>query len=502
MGEMLSMAGPRILVLCVLLFPALATGCAATDEAEAPGPSLVPSSGSVHGNFEILADLRDTGLAAADITGVTVGGVRAWGLAERDQKLAFMVQGHATGGEVDVVVSAGETSATLGKPFTYTAPSDARFARVYAFGASISQGTQRGVPNQRSQLISPVALVARQLGAWFPLPLLVEPLFPGIKPADIGPAPRCQVPDIVSHVSKESAAVMVSLKDLETNKLTYAAARIDPDLAPQNLAVGGSKVRTVLDGPDADDVGGNFVAHLVYDPYGTFLGPVHQSQLELLESAKPSLIMSVDLYGNDLIRAIVGETELKADGATSLKNLTERLDLLVPRLAATGAEVFIANLPRPTLIPVTAELKGRRLAAAPAAERAALQKTIDTEIAALDKLTTDANAALAKVAAAHDNVHVVDLASRVADLEKTGLTAGDQTLTVAKFGGLLGLDGVHFSDTGNAMTANAVIETINSALGTDVPTIDLAEMVATDPDSPANLIAAGLDITACEGVRH
>ena len=69
--------------------------------------------------------------------------------------------------------------------------------------------------------------------------------------------------------------------------------------------------------------------------------------------------------------------------------------------------------------------------------------------------------------------------------------------TVQKFGGLLGTDGVHFSDAGYAMVANLFIDAINAELGLDIPPIDLEPIVRADRASPAALVDAGLPIDQC-----
>ena len=75
---------------------------------------------------------------------------------------------------------------------------------------------------------------------------------------------------------------------------------------------------------------------------------------------------------------------------------------------------------------------------------------------------------------------------------------GDQRLGAERFGGIVGLDGVHFTDTGYAFLANLFIAEINQVLGTDVPAISLAPVLAMDPESPAALRAAGVAVDECQ----
>ena len=158
---------------------------------------------------------------------------------------------------------------------------------------------------------------------------------------------------------------------------------------------------------------------------------------------------------------------------------------VVDTLAALGSEVFLASLPGTSLLPVTAEKRRVSIEAG--------VTDVDERIAALDALTDRANAALAAAAAGHANVHIVDLHGWAARIATDGIAVGDQVLRPAKFGGLVGLDGIHFTDTGYAVVANVFLQAINAAWGTSFPQVDVAAVLANDPESPAVLAAAGLD---------
>ena len=54
-------------------------------------------------------------------------------------------------------------------------------------------------------------------------------------------------------------------------------------------------------------------------------------------------------------------------------------------------------------------------------------------------------------------------------------------------GGLFSLDGIHPTNTGYAITANAFIQTMNAALGKTIPLVDVSAVAATDPLFPPNL---------------
>jgi len=120
----------------------------------------------------------------------------------------------------------------------------------------------------------------------------------------------------------------------------------------------------------------------------------------------------------------------------------------------------------------------------------------DAALAEMDQRAADLNAALELAAAGEDRVHVVDMEAVVTQLRTSGLMVGDTTLDMWPFGGLVSLDGVHFTDMGDAMVANAFIDAVNTTLGTAVPQAELAALLDQDPGAPAVMAAAGLD--ACE----
>ncbi len=452
-------------------------------------PSLTPASGSAAGYYEVTLTLPVDDIDPESVTGVTLGGVNAINLTAGDSELTMMVQGHGEGGPVEVVVELDDETTSLGEIFTYDAPLDPRFARVVGIGASLTQGVQRGTPTYHGSLMSPPALIARQMGGWVGLPLFHPEFLPQITTADIGPPPDCVPPSLVDFVTESSAEIFGKLADPESGKFGYQYARVDADIEVRNLAVGGNKLRDIVHGPDEDDLGGNFMSHMVYDPHGEFLGPISMTQLDMAEALKPTLIVTTDLYGNDIINAIVGEDIVDPSDMTELAELEADLEELVGRMAATGAEVFLATLPEPSLLPATNFARKR-------------MKELGVEngeelIAEVEQRAVDANAAMTVLAAQYENVHIVDTYTQTQDLVANGVQVGEHLLTSKVFGGLLGLDGVHFTDTGYAAMSQVFIDAINEALGTDIPPIDLEAIYAADVESRAAYEAAGFDVDAC-----
>jgi lysophospholipase L1-like esterase len=488
---------------------ALALGCS-VDDPRAPTPAIRidPPTASLAGYQPLLLDLSEVRIAAGDVVEVTIGGVRAWDIAPDGDDLRLRDQGAPSAGPQEVVlVTRDGASHRFPGALTYDPPLDPVFDRVVAFGASLTQGVQGGVPLQHGVLHSPPHLLARQLGASLPLPLIVDPLFPPIGWDDLGPPPSCAVPDVVRHVASGALDVLAHLVDPETGEIDFRRARVDPELVPANVAVGDTELHSMIYGPP-DDPAELFVVKMVYAPEVGFLDGVSTSQLELVEAAAPTMVLTTDPYGNDVVQAILfGESGFDMDELTPVDEVRADLEVLLERLAATGAEVFLANLPRPSVLPVTAEKRAAVIDAAreeaegrgedPDAAAAAAAAEVDAKIGEIEAVAAAHDANLAEIAARYDTVHVVDFHRAVQDLERDGLDVGAEHLTPRKLDGLLSTDGVHFGDVGYGLVAQLFVEAIRSELGVHVPDVDLEALLADDPYGPPAARAAGFDPEAC-----
>lgn len=76
---------------------------------------------------------------------------------------------------------------------------------------------------------------------------------------------------------------------------------------------------------------------------------------------------------------------------------------------------------------------------------------------------------------------MVDIHGLVANLSQNGYDANGQHLTTAMLGGLFSWDGVHPSNTGYAIIANAFIDTLNTWWGTNIPEANVNQIAAQDP---------------------
>ncbi len=447
---------------------------------ETPVVSMSPDRGSL----AAYTDVRITGVDAAAVTGVTLGGVRAYNLRVDGADLVVTLQGAEAPGVVDLVVTT-DRAVTTPAAYTYDAPLDPLFDRMVAIGASFTEGVQSGVPWDHGALVSPGAVIARQSAAYYSMPILIPDLFPQLAPSDIGPPPNCEIPDIADFVSDAAADVIANLHDPATNAFAFFPGRVDPDMIPRDLAVGGSTIDDLL--YPKSDVGQSFLSHLVYEPYGRLGEAASVSQAQMAVNASPSILMSFDLLGNDIIPTVISGDQLEPTYGTPVSDLRAGLAVLIPMLAETGAEVFLANAPDPTVL-------------GGAQQRRAKMNAEDGDAAAeaIAAVATEYNIALAEAVAPYPNIHVVDLRTEVADIAANGIDVGGTNVEITVVGGFVSLDGLHFSDTGYGVLANLFIRAINDVEGTSIPEADLVPVLAGDSFSVASLAAGGFDVSACQ----
>lgn len=448
-----------------------------------------PASGSMAGYHPVVFDPAP--IDATDVIEITVAGIAAYGIeVTADNRLRAVVQGAPVAGPAAVEVTTSDgTVHALGDAYTYLPPLDPRFTRIAAIGASVGQGVQRGVPDAHGALMSPPAQLARRLGGFMPLPMPIDGLFIPMSVADFGPAPECDSPTIAAFVLGQSPGLIQRLGGTGGRGFSMHLGRHDPDLDPGNVSTGSSRIGDVLAPPAADNLPARLLAHLVYDPYNDPLGPVARSQFDVLEAYQPTLVVSFDLFGNDLINS-VADTAIDPSVNTPPEELYPAIEAVVDRLAALDAEVFLADLPRPSGLSRVALLRAQADAAGTLAET-------DATLAAIDAEAEAANAVLRAAADRHPDVHVVPLAALVESVGATGLTLDGETIDVRRFGGLIGLDGVHFTDTGYALVADLFVTHIGATLGLDLPPIDVEAAFIADVERPSRLAAEGFDREVC-----
>jgi len=480
------------LLTCVALGLACAPSSdkSSADFSVVASPSEGPLSGQTSIELALPASILDEGVSGVWLGEADGTPLAVLDLEQADAMVRFIDQGSPTAGLFTLTVETYDDVHTFEGVYIHAAAVDPVFHRMAAVGASLTQGVQGGVPTTQGLLSSPGALLARQSGGFLPLPLLVPDLFPSIGATDIGPAPACDVPGVTDFVTAAAMDVLGQLSDEDGVDLSLG--RQDPTLPAWHLAVGGSKVADVVDGPTASNFAAQFLSRLVYAPLVPLEDDLGPSQLERVVDVRPTLILTTDLAGNDVILPLTKPGPIDLSQLTPHEEVAAAAAEAIEVLASTGAVVLVATLPRPTLLPLSIDKKRRLI------EEGAPADEVQAVFESVDALTADNNAALVTEAARWDNVHIVDLAAVTEGIHTDGVVVGDQRLYTVKLGGLISTDGVHFSNVGYAVTANAFIDKINAVMGIEVPLVNLEEVASTDPYHPDALRAAGLDPSACD----
>jgi lysophospholipase L1-like esterase len=359
----------------------------------------------------------------------------------------------------------------------------ADLTRLVVVGDSLSAGFQNHSLLDVQQVNGYASLVAKQARTTLPLPLIMAPGIPSVLTiVSIGP------PLVIAPAPGTSGG------------------RVDPFVQPLNLAVPLASVQ------DALTTRPNFpidsITDLVLGLPG-LLGGVSRSQVEWAENLAPTTIF-VWIGSNDALGVIsTGDVSI----LTSLNDFKAAYVAVSKRLAATGATLVFANIPDVTVVPYLTS-----------AEKVAAQTHLPLSIVGPilgiksgDFVTPDASpmiqAILTRTAAGPlpgnvvlDAAEVGIVRARIAgynriiadqarateaalvdihdladDLQAHGIEVGGQRLTTDYLGGLFSLDGVHPTNTGYAIFANAFIKALNRNFAADIPPVSVEQIKNSDP---------------------
>lgn len=376
------------------------------------------------------------------------------------------------------------------------------FSSVTFVGDSLTAGYQNGSLLDTQQPHGYANLIAQQAQFKMKLPLIAPPGAPAVlELTSVDPLVITQAPGVTS-------------------------GRDDITVTPTDVAVPGAFVYDVLNTYSLPDptTGQEQINALVLGYPGLLTG-VPNSQYTLTVSEKPTTLF-VWIGNNDaLIADIAGTPDAMTDIATFTAEYTETLGALAQ---STKAKMYVANIPDVTLVPYLvsgAEVIGQVVeeTGLPEQEVEAILGLLPTDyinlttyatipdivgcaevgppcpltsgvLHAADILTiqatVDAYNQVIDGVAAGVGATVVDINSVFADGYANGITADGYTGTYAFLGGLFGLDGIHPTNTGYGVLANAFITTVNATQNSTIPLVNLDDIAKEDPLWPPNLAAA------------
>lgn len=365
-------------------------------------------------------------------------------------------------------------------------------SRVVVVGDSLTAGFQNfslfdgnspGAPVGGQNFGYP-ALIAKQAGVTLTPPLIS---YPGIPPA-------------------------LTLSGGQIVRAAGIGVRELPVLQPFNLSVPGFNVADAVAHPFPGDPLHNPIDLLsdvvlgVPNPSAAGCGPLLSgsglivSELQCAVALRPSMIV-VGIGNNDALQALT----LGAPPTPALDFASQYHGLLTT-LAATGAPLVIANIPDVTALPFLAPVpafvaKCGFMPAGATPSDFVVPDITNTTATNLDLCSNYAVRPAALVAAAQNAVSayndiikneakmvdaaVADVNKLFAHIAKHGYKlANGQTLTADFLGGLFSLDGIHPTNSGQAILANEVIKAINTSFHASIPEISVDAIAQNDPLIP------------------
>lgn len=362
---------------------------------------------------------------------------------------------------------------------------DADLSKVVFVGDSLTAGFQSDSLIATAQPHGWANVVAVQAGTPLSLPLIAPPGIPNTLVL-ISPGPPPQI----------TTAPGVSTGRINDNQAT-------------DLGVPGALLNDALNtAPTLPINASNILTDLILGVPGLAEGKV-LTQVGWAQALQPTTLF-VWIGNNDILGAAAAADPSLA---TPIGTFQTEFKQLLDQLAETHATIVVANIPDVTAIPfftstetiaqetglplfVIAQLLGiypgdlvtpegvalipgilayPSTGPLPSSVVLNLPKVIETQ------LIVDAyNAIIGFEVFKHGDI-LVDIHTLSVRTAEHGIEANGQHLTDAFLGGLFSLDGVHPTNTGYAVLANAFIQTLDQQLGAKVPLISIDEVAKSDP---------------------
>jgi hypothetical protein len=373
------------------------------------------------------------------------------------------------------------------------APQDRLFDRFAAIGGSWTAGMQSGSLTPDGQRTGVAAWLARQAGAYFPMPLLKRPGLPRAATlADLDPLTGRLPADWQS-------AALENLDEALEN------LRADPDLRVQNFAVPEAGTPGQFLGSEEPGSAGRLWQNLLLDPFGEHAAD--WTRLTLLKELKPTLLFA----GFDLVDYI-HQRPVGADSGLREDAIMAEFEVLFDMLL-TGSSppvLVVMNLPPAGFWPGRDYSEWQRYEsiwinnALFEAGLLAQARHPDARIVLVDSFSFvfQMLAVRGDVTRFGQSAKLVEGANGETDLLVTDRAGREQRLGFDPFEGIFSFDWLTLSASGNALFANLVIETLNRDVGPkaaeplmarELAYADLAAALADDPLAPGALQDAGAE---------
>jgi hypothetical protein len=384
----------------------------------------------------------------------------------------------------------------------------ADLSRLVVAGDSISAGVQNFSLEEHQQIHGYASVLARKAGVTLILPLVPYPGAPNtLELTSLNPLTIVPVPGALPF-----------------------PPRVNPLEQPTNVSVPGvtlGQALTVLPSTDTPTSPVQFWADIVLgfpNPFITHSTPM--TEIQQAVALNPTTVITW-LGNNDvLVPAMIGQLDMM----TSDRDFATQYKTLLDTLARTRASIVTANIPDVTSIafftPVSVVAAQNNMSTGDAARKLnvgpndLLRPTAVTKANAILNnqggslsdpcpaptalqaltpfvpcvLTADDAASISQRVNQYNTIIFLESAFHLAtmadihglltNISHNGYNADGKHLTTGMLGGIFSLDGVHPSNTGYAIIANAFIDTLNTWWGTHIPEANVNAIAAHDPYVP------------------
>jgi hypothetical protein len=320
-------------------------------------------------------------------------------------------------------------------------------------GDSLGEGVQSGIGSQQTQVHGYLNLIAQQMGVSFPLPLM--------KTGPFG---------VVGKATDRS--------------------RVDPSALASDLAVSGADSTGILN---------NQAGTPIVNETDLVLSPRTGSEISIAESLRSPFTICW-IGSNDVLSAVLDFDRLNGTQITPISVFESNYSQITSRLGALGGKLVFANIPDVTqagfvfspqdLVTFLGSDYGLPSGSYTTVVAMLLIKlglndgsilqdpnwVLDAgEIQTIEQSITAFNQVIAADAAAV-GAPVVDTNALFKSYLENPVVMGGITLTRQYLGGLFSLDGLHPSDTGYALIANAFIQQIDTFYQMTIPALSAAQL--------------------------
>ncbi len=374
------------------------------------------------------------------------------------------------------------------------------FTTTVFLGDSLTAGFQSGSLLDTAQVHGWAPLVATQAGFAISQPLIAPPGAPAVlQLVSVGPPP-----------------VITTASGITTG-------RDNPTVQATDLAVPGAQLNDIANTKPTliPTSGQELITELVLGFPGFGLGQ-DLSQTGFALKVQPTTIF-LWAGNND---ALAADLSGMPSSMTSVADFTAQYAALIKTLTTgTSAHLVIANIPDVTAVPYLqpAAVVLAQYSAATGIPAAQLSVALGISagdfvnptglgqipgilhgtqrgaisdagvLSAAEAVTVKArvvayNQVIAQQAQAA-GATLVDINALFARVTSSGVTINGFTGTGSFLGGVFSLDGIHPTNTGYAVVANAFIDAMNAGIGTKIADVNLATVAAADPLWPPNLPA-------------